>query len=345
MRIITPTTRIPITRLLVPLMALSLLLVGCSGDDKKEGDDPVSTAAKPAPDEPEVPDTEPLTGVELPAGESADRDHSVLVVKMDNTYSSSPQLGLSGADMVVEELVEGGLTRLAAFYYSQTPKVVGPVRSMRASDIGIVSPVKGSIVTSGAAAVTIGRIDRAKIRHFDEGSKGIYRDQTRAAPYNVFTNLEVIAKQAKNKNGRPDDYLPWGSETDFVGVRPAKNFKVSFGFGHTTEWRYENSAYTNVNTYAADDDAFPADSVLVLKVAIGDAGYTDPAGNPVPETKLTGKGPAMLFHGGQMVRGTWEKDGLTDTIKLSTAAGPMTVPAGHVWLELVPKASGGVSFR
>ncbi len=332
-------------RIVAPLFALSLLLAGCSGDDKAGGDDPDSTSAEPAPDAPAEPDTEPLTGVELPEGESADRDHSVLVVKMDNTPSSSPQLGLSGADMVVEELVEGGLTRLAAFYYSQTPQVVGPVRSMRASDIGIVSPVNASVVTSGAASVTIGRIDRAKIRYYGEGSKGIYRDQSRAAPYNVFADLEVIAKQATNKAGRPDDYLPWGGESDFVGVRPAPNFKVSFGFGHTTEWRYESDQYTNVNTFAADDDAFPADSVLVLKVAIGDAGYTDPAGNPVPETKLTGTGPAMLFHAGQMVRGTWEKDGLDDTIKLSTAAGPMLVPAGHVWLELVPKASGGVSLR
>ncbi len=39
---------------------------------------------------------------------------------------------------MVEELVEGGLTRLAVFFYSQVPDNAGPVRSMRASDIGIV---------------------------------------------------------------------------------------------------------------------------------------------------------------------------------------------------------------
>ena len=65
-----------------------------------------------------------------------------MVAKIDNTYASAPQIGLGEADMVVEELVEGGLTRLAAFYYSEIPGDVGPVRSMRASDIGIVSPVK-----------------------------------------------------------------------------------------------------------------------------------------------------------------------------------------------------------
>src|SRR5215472_11474915 len=82
----------------------------------------------------------PLTGLKVPSNKTASLDHPVLVTKMDNTVSSKPQVGLSKADMVVEELVEGGLTRLAAFYYSQIPDNVGPIRSMRASDIDVVSP-------------------------------------------------------------------------------------------------------------------------------------------------------------------------------------------------------------
>ena len=83
--------------------------------------------------------TWPLTG--LPAKGPAP-DHPVYVVKIDNTESSAPQVGLSKADLVTEELVEGGLTRLAVFFYSASPTQVGPVRSMRASDIGIVKPAK-----------------------------------------------------------------------------------------------------------------------------------------------------------------------------------------------------------
>ena len=81
--------------------------------------------------------------------------------------------------MVVEELVEGGLTRLAAFYYSEIPANVGPVRSMRASDIGIVSPVNATMVTSGAAGMTIARIKGAGIPFYSEGAKGFYRDGSR----------------------------------------------------------------------------------------------------------------------------------------------------------------------
>jgi hypothetical protein len=329
-------------RLLAPWLVFALVIAGCSSEEPGTESPAAPAAEQPEPAEPQI---EPLTGLEAPVGESVDRDHAVLVVKMDNTYSSSPQAGLSQADLVVEELVEGGLTRLAAFYYSQTPTVVGPVRSMRASDIGIVSPADASVVTSGAAAVTIRRIQDAEIRFYGEGSRGVYRETSRAAPYNVFTNLATIAKQAKNPDGRPADYLPWGTEADFLGVRRARSFDVSFGSGRTSQWRFDSGGYVNVNSYAAPDDQFPADSVLVLRVEVGDAGYRDPAGNPVPETRLEGSGPAMLFHAGRMTRAQWQKDTLDGTLSLSTPDGPLLVPAGRVWIELVPQATGRVTFR
>jgi hypothetical protein len=65
----------------------------------------------------------------------------------------------------------------------------------------------------------------------------------------------------------------------------------------------------------------------------------------VPETKLTGKGEAMIFHGGRLVRGTWEKKDLGSLITLSTKAGELTVPAGHTWIELVPAVNGNVTFQ
>jgi hypothetical protein len=83
--------------------------------------------------------------------------------------------------------------------------------------------------------------------------------------------------------------------------------------------------------------------VLVLRVRVGDAGYKDPAGNPVPETHFTGSGQALMFHGGRVVRGTWKKR-LDSTLKLSTRAGNLEVPAGHTWIELVPQNGGNVQI-
>ena len=141
------------------LVAASLLLAGCGGGDDEEAPSDASSSEPTSSEtsEPPEPTYWPLTGLER-TGDAP--KHPVIVTKVDNTSSSAPQVGLGSADLVVEELVEGGYTRLAAFYYSTIPDNIGPVRSMRASDISIV-PEGATVVTSGAAPVTINRINGA----------------------------------------------------------------------------------------------------------------------------------------------------------------------------------------
>ncbi len=322
------------------LVAASLLLAGCGGggDDEAPSASAPSTPTSSETSEPPAPTYWPLTGLERTADAPT---HPVIVTKVDNTSSSAPQVGLGSADMVVEELVEGGYTRLAAFYYSKVPPNIGPVRSMRASDISIV-PDGATVVTSGAAAITIKRINGAGIPWVTEGAAGVYRDNSRSAPYNLFAHLSDIAKRLKSKD-EPPAYLPWGTEDDLPKGGKASTLTADFG-GHSTTWQFQKGGYVNTDSYAAEGDQFPADSVLVLRVKIGDAGYRDPAGYPVPETKFEGTGPAMLFHGGRLIRGTWKKDGLTGAIELATKGGELKVPAGHTWVELLPAENGNLTF-
>ncbi len=337
----------PLRPFLAVLAIGSLVLAGCGGGDDVQGNDDATAAGAPPSNSQTIgrSDTWPLTGLPVGAGQSSEQKHPVLVLKMDNTSASAPQEGLGSADLVVEELVEGGMTRLAAFYYSDIPGEVGPVRSMRASDIGIVSPVGGSMVTSGAASVTLQRIGDAGIDYYTEGSSGFFRAGDRSAPYNLFTDLGEVAKSAEHTKTRPDDYLPWGSEGDLPQGQAATSLSATFSGGHTTSWTFTEGGYVNKNTYAAAGDEFAADTVLVLRVPVGDAGYRDPAGNPVPETQFEGSGDAMIFHDGHLVRGTWAKKALDAALTLSTKAGDLTVPAGRVWIELVPEDSGDVTFK
>ena len=324
------------------LVASALLLAGCGGGDDEE------TPSESAPSEPTSSETVteappeptywPLTGLERTGNAP---QHPVIVTKVDNTSSSAPQVGLGSADLVVEELVEGGYTRLAAFYYSKVPANIGPVRSMRASDIGIV-PEGATVVTSGAAQVTINRVNGAGIPWITEGDAGVYRETSRSAPYNLFARLGEIAKRLKS-SAEPPPYLPWGTKAALPRGGKASTLTADFG-AHSTSWQFQNGGYVNTDSYAAEGDQFPADTVLVLRVQVGDAGYRDPAGYPVPETKFEGKGAALLFHGGRVVRGTWTKDGLTGAIELATRGGELTVPAGHVWIELVPAVNGTLTF-
>jgi hypothetical protein len=336
-------TWLPGSRSLRPLaaalLAASLLLAGCSGDDEPASSDDGATQ-EPA-DEAPPPPVSPLTGAELT--ERAARK-PIIGVKVDNTSSSAPQVGLGSADMLVEELVEGGMTRIAAFFHTDVPSDVGPVRSLRATDIGVVQPLGAVLVASGGAPQTVERVRDAGIRTFAEGATGFYRDSGRSAPYNLFVRLDELARTVKAKR-LPEPYLPFSEDGDLPRGKPARTLTASFSGSSTTTFEHREGRYVNTDSYAPEGDRFEPATVLVLRVPVGDAGYLDPAGNPVPETKFTGQGPAMVFHSGRVVRATWVKNGLDATVRLRAQGSTLRLPAGKVWIELVPDDGGGVTFR
>jgi hypothetical protein len=317
------------------LLAVSaLLLTACGGDkDSKESEgpaDPQGTGQQST-----LSRINPLTGERLGAAPK----RPILAFKIDNSGSGT-QVGLGKADLVVEELVEGGITRLAAFFYSKVPAKAGPMRSMRATDIGIVQPLEAVLVASGGAGVTVRRVKDAGIRTVTEGAPGYYRGPG-YAPYNLFMDVDVLTRKMKALSSVPPPYFPFG-EQELPKGKPAKRFTAAFSTRSATTFEFRKGRYVNTDTNAAAGDDFEPDTVIVLRVKVGDAGYRDPSGAPVPETKFTGRGPAVVFHGGRMIRGTWTKNGLGAVPTLRTAAGPLEIPPGKVRLELVPLSGGSV---
>lgn len=267
----------------------------------------------------------------------------MLVVKIDNTATAAPQVGLSDADLVTEELVEGGLTRLAVFYWSELPDQVGPVRSMRATDLGILQPAGARLVASGGAPPTVKRIAAGEIITYtdDEGDPGFSRDPGRDQPYDLMVSLPELA-DGLDGEPPPQPYLSFEPAVDARQGDQATVVDAVFSASSTTSWRLGDAGYRRTGGYAADGDDFVADNLLVLRVEVKNAGYKDPAGNPVPETDLQGSGAAMLFSAGTLTRGTWSKDGLAGAITLQLPDGAaLEVPAGQTWIELVPEGDGG----
>ena len=113
------------------------------------------------------PPTAPLTGLPDPSGDSLKRPAASL--KVENTPDARPQGGLDQADVVYEEVVEGGITRLVAIFNSHVPDVIGPVRSVRAMDPDIVWPLGGLFAFSGGTEDNVaGGAGRARERHHGE---------------------------------------------------------------------------------------------------------------------------------------------------------------------------------
>ena len=335
----TPRRR-PVRRV-VPalLLASTLTLASCSGGEPKASGptrtkSPTPTPTTPSPT-PTPPPHLPFTGKPVPKGVP---HRPGLVVKIDNTSSARPQLGLGSADMVVEELVEGGATRLAMFLQSRLPRVAGPVRSQRTSDIGVVKPTRGALVASGAAPRVRHAMRRAKIRTVVEPTAGMFRSSVRHAPYNLMVHPSRVAHTV-HRRPVPPDYFAWAklAAPALPHASTARQATVRFSAFHSTRWRHRASGWVRTNGLAARGHEFHADNLLVLRVRTRDAGYRDPAGNPVPETVTTGTGPATLLDGTHVVPLRWHKRSRHDRFRFTRrTGGEVRMPPGHTWVELVP---------
>ena len=70
----------------------------------------------------------PFTGLETTEDTLRRRPFAVM---LDNHFDAIPQSGLNQSDMIYEFKAEGEFTRYMAIFQSQSPSVIGPIRSAR----------------------------------------------------------------------------------------------------------------------------------------------------------------------------------------------------------------------
>jgi len=120
----------------------------------------------------------------------------VLVVKIDDTASARPQVGLEFADVIYIEQVEGGLTRLAAVFSSNIPVRIGPIRSARISDIDLLAQFGHvAFAYSGAQHKLLPVIAAATLSDVGAMKRGpiFYEtDSNRIQPYAMFLNAQTL---------------------------------------------------------------------------------------------------------------------------------------------------------
>lgn len=284
----------------------------------------------------------PLTGTlqEQPPNNPA------FLVKIENTGGGEPQYGLNQADLVFEELVEGGLTRLGAIFYSKLPTKIGHVRSMRTTDIGIVKPLNGTIVATGGADDTYDAIKSAGVTALteDHGAPGFSSDPAKERPYNRMLDLKKLNATAKRTDVTAN-YLPWGKGPSGADVKAnVTAATVTFAPASTTGWQFAGGKWGRTKERSAPGQAFKADTMIVMFCRVTDAGYKDAAGNPVPETVIQGSGRAVIFSGNTAAEVTWHKPKLGSPISFTSKAGKsVTIKPGRVWIEATPRG-GDVQY-
>lgn len=328
------------------LVAL-LLLAGCSGGEKADvgqGDGPATTMAPIAP----------LTG--LPLADQAKLRRPALTVKVENSPASRPQSGLDAADVVFEEIVEGGVTRFLAVFHSTDAELVGPVRSVRPSDPDIVAPFEGLFAYSGGIPSFIQALQRAPgitdigVDRLDEGPDKPYtRRPGRAAPSNLYTSTPELYAAAPSTGtdppGRFADFLADGEAFGGAGAAPATGLDLTVG---RTAVVYDYDAASR--TYRRAGLVEGSGVVAATNVVVQFTNYTatdevDQSNTAVEKAVTVGSGDALILSGGTVVRGRWSKSSASAYTTWTDSTGaPIKLAPGRTWVEL-PRTGAAATVR
>jgi hypothetical protein len=295
---------------------------------------PSKTTAKPKPKAPTV---DPLTGGKITRG-------AVVAVKIDDTASARPQIGLDQADIVYIEQVEGGLTRLVALFHSRKPVPVGPVRSVRANDPELLSqygPI--AFVASGGGGDSLPALDHSILKSDinDRGGPGFSRDGNRPVPYNLMLNFNVLPATL-GAQAKPMGFTWTSSTTRVVGYPKATTLNTVVGGTPVRfDWNASLHKYVRVidgNVQHAASGAPIATPNVIVQFCKGHVNPhdIDAAGNPGFFTESIGYGKVVVFRDGHRIDGHWQRKSLgTGTALRDKYGKPIALAPGGAWVVLV----------
>jgi hypothetical protein len=331
-------------------VVLALLGAACGGGGKK--DDAASSTTQPPPSTGPAPtvaaNADPLTG--LPHDPSAPA-RAVLIVKIDNAPKARPQAGINDADVVVEEGVEGGVTRFATLFHSRDAVSVGPVRSARSTDLLFAQQLGRPLFAySGANAVFAELVRKAPLVDVGVGRfPAIYRRQPgRPAPYNLFSDPRALYAAAPGDRTPPPplfSYRAAGEAPPPAGSEPAPRVQAVWKLNITTTvvyaWDEASQTFRRTTDGAPHLDAgglqVAPENVVFQVVGYRNTGLVDRSGAAVPEAELIGEGEAWVLTAGRLVKGHWSRPSEAQTTTYTLPSGePIKLTPGRTWLELVP---------
>lgn len=334
-----------------PLLALPLTVVvtglaatACSSSSGTTAA-PASPTASASPSQSASPSPSPAPALNPLTGVGAAPTGSVVVVKIDNGGLARPyHRGLGRAAVVYQELVESGETRFAAVYTDASTSEVGPVRSLRESDIELLRqygkvPVAFSGANAGikalmAKAVRAGYLLDAS---YDVVPQDYRLAERRRDARNFYTTTASVA--ASRPGARPHDIGFTFSAAPAGTGTPVSVARAVYSTFVTVTLRYDSASgrWSVTQNKRLMPGVAPA-NVVVQTVPVRSTGYVDVLGNATPYTTTVGSGPATVLRDGRALKAQWRRPSVTSGTRFLDATGKdVPLKPGPTWVLLLPQ--------
>jgi hypothetical protein len=285
-------------------------------------------------------------------------ERPALAVKVENNPLAYPLSGVDKAEIVDEELVEGGLTRFMLLFHCTDANPVGPIRSARGIDPAIMEPITHILADAGGNNQVREILSKHGVVNIDENAAGgamFRRDRPgKSSEHTLYGDTRRLRNIGEKKYGKPPrtGVFAFGPAPK-AKAKKAKRISIEFSHVETITYTYRDGRYYR-SDYGHPLEMENGKRVAPANVIIEEHTYsyssiTDVAGAHSTEIDdPTGKGKALLFRDGKVYRGTWHRKAISSPVRFTLRNGKeMVFHRGQTFIELVPDHKGELkgSFR
>ncbi|RJR28282.1 DUF3048 domain-containing protein [candidate division WWE3 bacterium] len=307
----------------------------------------------------------PLSGEMVDEEQAASwKDERPMAVMINNYIDARPQSGLEKADLVYEIVAEGGITRFLAFFLSEVPEKIGPVRSTREYYLVLVKELGDAMIMHiGWSPQALEAIETWPVRSLGRGGGQFWRDQARIDSGIAIEHTAYVNGVELRELGHE---LGWEGERDFVSWKFKdseepdtsqqclvgecdKPITIDFWYegDYSAIFKYDRNSNSYLRFTGYDANGAPAphldqESQQQLSVKnlivqfVSEIAITGDDKNRL-EYELVGSGESIVFLDGKAIKATWSKAGRDDrTLFYDTNGQEILFNRGPIWVSIVP---------
>jgi hypothetical protein len=282
-----------------------------------------------------------------------------VAVMINNHAAARPQSALTDADIVYEALVESGITRYLAFFWSKGPQKVGPIRSARQYYLEWLSPYDPIYIHDGCASTddprtnACGNIYAYNIKDIATTGAWRWNDGRRYAPHNEYSSVMTAWDYAADRgwDSFPEEFESWEFKNDAETNERGDGYRYEITFhsrlnnsgSYDTTWQYDSATNSykrwvggRIAIDQENNSHVTAKTVIVQETSLTPA--YDSKGRIIIDT--IGQGDAVILMDGKEIDGSWKKTNRTDRTTFYDDAGDeVEFNRGRIWLSIITQTT------
>jgi hypothetical protein len=282
----------------------------------------------------------PFTGEEVSEEEYENIPFMAII---ENSRAARPQSGLSQADIVYETSAEGGIPRFIAVFQMNSPKEIGPIRSVRPYFINISKEYNLPFAHCGGSGEAMNNIKLESLMNMDEMKKGSYfwRDSSRKAPHNLYTSSKKLRLLITNKDYiMPSEFFlqfdsDYWNNTDLSTV---SKISLKLSNYYSTQYEFKDGNYYKLmdGKPAVDKSNNKAIDMKNIVIQITDIRLQED-GNHL-DMDLLGEGEGYVISNGKYKKIKWFREDLeSNTIITDENGDIVSLTPGKTWWNIIDK--------